>query len=746
MFGRIILWLLGLTLTGFQVGAQEFIRGTVTGKMHDEHHDEAHAHALSFANVYWAGGTSSVTTGEDGSFKIARTSSSSNLLVASFVGFRNDTVEIRPGQRKVDFVLESDAELGEVVISEHQDGQFVSRIKPIKTEIITEAGLQKLACCNLSESFENSATVDVGYTDAVSGARKIQMLGLSGIYSQLLSENVPSVRGLASNYGLSFIPGSWMQSIQVSKGTSSVVAGYESTTGQINVEYRKPEHTEDRLFINLFGNDEARFEANINGAIKVSERISTMLLTHASFNTLMIDHNKDGFLDSPTGWQVNAMNRWTFEDKNDGHTQVLLHYLNDNRNGGQINYYDPPEGHTDVYYGSEVLTQRIQAIIKSGFRFSKPYQSLGIIASGTWHDQKSAFGQRKYNGEQKSVYLNTIYQSIISNTNHQISTGASFMLDHYDESLTDSAFSRLEYVPGAFFQYTFSHKEKLNIILGLRTDYHNLYGLLITPRFHFKWNPAENTTIRASAGRGFRSPSGIAENSSYLASNRMIRIIEDFRMEEAWNYGMNVSQDFHIDENRKITLTADFYRTDFVNRLVVDIDQDVHSLYFYNLTGRSYSNSFQFDFMIQPLKRFDVSLAFRWNDSKTSYGEELLETPFVSRYKGLMTISYATRFEKWKFDFTAQYNGRSRLPNTSDNPEPYARASYSKEYYMLHAQVTKKWRIVDWYVGAENLLNFTQHHPIVSADDPGSPYFDASMIWGPLMGRTFYTGLRLKIK
>lgn len=735
---------------GVEVNAQDLIRGSVSGEAHDqqagESHTESSGHRLAFANVYWVGGTQSVATDAYGEFKIARPANGETRLVASYVGFRNDTIAVAASQRRIEFLLESNATLGEVTIDGGEAGSYISKMSTIKTEITTETGLQKLACCNLSESFENSATVDVGYSDAISGAKKIQMLGLSGIYSQLLLENVPTMRGLASNYGLNYIPGSWMQSIQVSKGTSSVITGYESTTGQINVEFKKPEHTEETLFINLYGSEDARFEGNINANFKLGKRVSTMLLTHGSFNQWKIDHNKDGFLDIPVGWQANVTNRWTIEGKKQGHTQIILNYMQENRQGGQMNYYNPPEGNTSFLFGSSINTKRAQAIAKSGFFFNKPYQSMGLIVSATWHDQQSFFGKKTYNGTQTSGYANLIYQTLIKNSNHLISMGASFMLDDTREKLMDSVYGRTEIVPGVFGQYTFVVPEKVNVILGLRADYNNLYGLLLTPRLHFRWNITEKTTLRASAGRGYRSPNLIAENMSFLASNRVLRFNEEVELEHAWNYGLNVTQDFNIDENRKITLSADFYRTDFTNRMVVDMDQDVHSIVFYNLKGKSYSNSFQADFTIQPIKRFDISLAFRYNDSKSTFNGALKETPFVSKYKGLLTVSYATKFERWKFDVTTQYNGRSRLPYTGSSPEPYARANYSREYYILHAQVTKKFRLIDLYLGGENLLNFKQHHPIVSADDPESTYFDASMIWGPLMGRTIYAGLRLKIK
>jgi outer membrane cobalamin receptor len=738
-----IILILLLTSLSF-ASAQKTIKGSVSGI--GDNGAGANTQKLAFANVYWVGGNHSESTDQNGEFKISRAQNGETRLVASYVGYANDTVVVEPGRERVDFVLKSNATLSTVEISGGGEGSYISKMSTIKTEITTEAGLQKLACCNLSESFENSATVDVGYSDAVSGAKKIQMLGLSGIYSQLMLENVPNMRGLASNYGLSYIPGSWMQSIQVSKGTSSVINGYESTTGQINVEYKKPEHTPEKLFLNLYGSDDARLEMNMNVNLKVNDHIGTMFLTHASFNSMKIDHNKDGFMDIPIGWQANITNRWTFDSPKGNHTQLILNYLQDSRNGGQIGYYNQPEGDTTFRYGTSVETRRAQGILKSGFRFKNPWQSLGIIASGTWHQVNSMFGKTTYDATQTSAYANIIYQTMIVNTNNLVSVGASFNFDDTRELLKDSAFRRDEAVPGIFGQYTLVVPEKVNLIVGLRSDYNSLYGFLLTPRIHLRWNLTKSTTLRASAGAGHRSPNMIAENMSLLASNRVLHFEGDVKMEHAWNYGINLLQEFSIDEVRKITLSADFYRTDFTDRMVIDLDRDVHGISFYNIKGRSWSNSLQVELTVQPVKRFDISAAFRWNDSKTAYDGVLRETPFVSKYKGLLTLSYATKFEKWKFDLTAQYNGKSRLPYTGSSPEPYARPDYSHEYYILHAQVTKRFRLIDIYLGGENLLNYRQHHPIVSADNTESKYFDASMIWGPLMGRTFYAGLRLKIK
>jgi len=701
---------------------------------------------LAFANVFWEGSGNASTTDKNGKFSIVYSGSGSLKLVASYVGYQSDTLLVEPGSSHVDFILVSNATLQTVEIKEKVDN-YISKLKPIKTEVISSEGLQKLACCNLSESFEQTATVDVGYADAVSGAKRIQMLGLSGVYSQMMMENIPMVRGLSSSYGLTYIPGSWMHSIQVSKGTSSLINGYESITGQINVEYKKPETNKEPFFFNLFGNSDGRFEANMNSTIKIDDKWSTMILAHGAYNGFMIDLNKDGFLDVPKSWTANFLNRWEYEMEGKGHIQFGIGYLQDDKQGGQKQYYKSDAAERPDYYRTQINSKQYSAFLKAGLFFGENgYKSLGIVSSFTRTELNSLYGIKKYNGDQNSAYLNLIYQSIFGNTNHKFSTGGGITYDGFSQSLTDSAFATDEIVPGAFFQYTYSFPEKLNVIAGIRADYHSLHGFFFTPRLHVKYDVTGSFIIRASAGRGYRSPQVIAENTGILASARNIIIEEKLKYEEAWNFGINFTKDFMIGEDRKLSFGMDYYYTRFVNQIVLDLDRSPQMAVFYNLKGLSYSNSVQADFSIQPLKRFDITLAGRYNDVKKNFDGKTMEAPYVSKFKGLLTLSYATRFEKWKFDVTAQYNGRARLPDTDSNPEPYYRPGYSKGYFMLHAQITKRFKYIDIYAGAENITNFMQHHPIVAADDPFGNYFDASMVWGPVMGVSAYAGLRLTIK
>ena len=698
---------------------------------------------LEYANIYWKGTQTGTISDSSGYFIIQKIKSTDELVV-NYTGYKNDTVKVRSGQN-LKIILSENISIGEVEVHEHLGGSFLSKAKPIHTEMITSEGLQKLACCNLAESFENSATVDVGFTDAISGARQIKMLGLGGEYSQIMTENVPVNRGLTNSFGLDYIPGTWMESIQVSKGTASVTNGYESITGQINIEYKKPENSE-KLFLNFFGNSNGRLEANMNTRAKLNDKISTGILLHSSLFQTKIDDNNDGFLDIPTKKQINVFNRWAIRPEEDVHIQFGIKALHEERNGGQTGYYTNAEN--NGFYGFGIKTNNFQLYNKSGMGFHhKPYKSIGIISSFTFSGINGFFGNNEYEAEQKSVYSNLIYQSVLFNANHKFNIGASIGYDQIDENYNDTAFNKSELVPGVFGQYTFSYLDKLTLIAGIRYDYNNYYKRnLVTPRLHLKYNLTENTILRASLGKGYRSPNILAENMSLMASSGTIRFNEDLRMEEAFNFGINFHQTFKLGAKQKLEFSADYYRTTFENMIIVDKETDHAYIRFYNLDGEAYSNSYQMELKIIPLERLDVTFAYKFNDVKTTINNILISKPLVNKNKGLVLLSYATPFNIWRIDITNQFIGKSRLPDTKSNPVPYQRGDYSEVYYILHAQVTKRFKHFEMYVGGENLTNFKQKDPIISADDPFGDYFDASGVWGPVHGSMYYAGLRFSLK
>ena len=694
---------------------------------------------LPGASVIWSGTTTGTSTNAAGYFKLKR-SRETDKLVISFIGYKNDTITVGRDDEYVKTSLVLGNELGEVLVFGKAPGAHINRADPVLTVNITGAELRKAACCNLSESFETSASVDVNYTDAATGAKQIQLLGLAGNYTQILTENVPSMYGLASAYGLNYIPGPWMESIQVAKGTSSVRNGYESIAGQINVEYKKPA-TSEKFYVNGFLSDAGKQEINANTSLILNDKLSTMILAHAENQSGMKDHNHDGFKDEPDVRQYHFVNRWDYLAPG-GDIRVGVNYLEEERIGGQLAY---KRNNTDTWnegFGIDIKSKRFEAFAKTGIMFTEDKSmSIGWIQNVSFHEQKSFFGLRKYDASQKSYYSNLLYQWNPLFGKHTLDAGMSYKYDLYDEQLDTNPFGKKESVPGAFVQYTYADTSRITIVAGIRADNHNLYGTLFTPRLHVRYQIVHGLILRASAGKGYRSANVLAENAFMLASSRDMIIANDLKIEEAWNSGVSLSG--HVDvSGKEIKLSTEFFHTNFVNQIISDLDADVNEVRFYNLEGKSYSNVLQFEASVQPLEGLDLLAAWRINDVMMTIDDVLRTKPLASRYKGILTASYLTHLRKWQFDYTLQLNGPGRIPSTMSNPEAYRMPDSFEAFPVMNGQITRNFKKFNIYLGAENLLDFTQELAILDANDPFGEYFDSSLIWGPVHGRKIYAGFR----
>ena len=700
---------------------------------------------LPGASVYWAGTTTGTITDIDGKFTLS-SDEWPRVLVVSFVGYESDSTRFETAPTKlVTLKLNSSAVNSEgVTIVGETTGTTLSTMDPIITEQINIKELQKAACCNLSESFETNASVDVVVADAVSGTKKIRMLGLDGIYTQLQTENVPSIRGLSASTGLTQVPGTWIESIQISKGAGSVVNGHESMTGQINLEFMKPDKA-DKLYLNAYGNAMGRLEMNAQYATKVNEKWGSNFLLHGSGASLEVDRNDDGFLDGPVYHSVNFFNRWRYTGDN-RMAQIMLKVVDDSRRAGQTGFNFDEDFGQQQRYGIGIDTRQYELIVKNGFLFENDaFKSVGVIAKLNHYQLDTYFGNRKYVGTQNSAYLNVIFQDALGTTAHSYKAGTSFRYDNFDQALADSGFAREEIVPGAFAEYSFDNSENFSAILGLRGDYHNLFGAMITPRVHLKWNPKPLWAFRLSGGSGFRTPNAIADNLGVLASSRRVVIEGDLQVEESWNYGASLQRKFEMF-GREASFVTDFFRTDFTNQLVMDLDRSAREVVFYNLEGSSYANAFQAELALKPFKSIDLRLAYKYTDVKVTYDGELKERPFIPRERALISIGWKNFNEIWQVDLTSNFFGDSRLPNTLDNPVELQLEERSELYLTQHLQITKQFRWFEIYGGAENLFDYKQDRPILSADDPFGLHFDASMVWGPVQGRVIYGGIRYKIK
>lgn len=698
---------------------------------------------LPGATIQWLGTTMGTSTDANGKFSLS-TKTGINKIVVKHISYQTDTLTISDFSKPVKVVLTGGKTLQGVEV--RSDEGMLYSIKSIPTQIITGAGLRKAACCSLAESFESTATVDVEYSDAVTGAKQIQMLGLAGVYSQILAENVPLVRGLSTPFGLSYVPGPWMESIYISKGTSSVTNGYESISGQINVEFKKPESNEETLYLNVYGDQMQKTEVNLNSRVNLAKNVSTMLLVHAENQQNKVDHNHDMFLDVPLNKQLNIMNRWDYDIPNKFEGKVMVSFLTEDREAGQTLFNPAADINSQPYYGVGIKTNRFNATTKNGFFLKGEDQSIGTIVSFTHHNQNSFYGRTTYKADQNSLYTNFLFASPLSkDKKHKINTGLSYQMDSYQENLNDSSFNHIESVPGVFAQYSYSLGEALAIIGGFRADYHNQFGLFLTPRLHAKYMINPNWAVRGTAGKGYRTVNAYAENTSVLTSSRKFVVTEELKNEEAWNYGLNITRTFNMNK-KDATISVDYYRTEFINQVIVDVDKSPDYAFLSNLHGLSYSNSAQIEAILYPFKGLEATIAYRINDVWQTTNGKLQEKPLASKHKAVLSLSYKTKYDKWQFDFTTQYHGAMRLPDLSQNPVEFQLPTHSPDYFIFNAQITRRFKKVECYIGAENIGNYTQPNPIIASRDPFGDHFDSSIVWGPIRGGMIYGGLRFTIK
>ena len=719
------------------------------------------------ANIYLVDGSRGVVSDQNGNFLINDINDAKEFVV-SYVGYLNDTLKTKNKYSKV--ILKQDTSLEAITIKFKEKSSSVSLLSSANVLKISSEELLKAACCNLAESFETTPSIDVNFSDAISGRKQINMLGLASPNILISVENIPSIRGALNAYGLTFIPGTWIESIQVAKGSGSVVNGYESVSGQINAELLKP-MSDNKFFANAYYNSMERFELNTHYSTKLTEKIDYGLYLHADKKDNRDDHNNDNFGDSPTGQQINILNRFQYTNAIKGLVGFFdINYVGDERVYGEIDYFDPaiiPGPPINDSWGGSADSNIFRSSLKFGYVDPEiTYRSLGLQLSYSNVDQGADFGNSFHDTRHTSFYSNLVYNSIIGDTRSKIKTGISFAYDNYDESvnnLNTSFFDldRTEKSIGAYFEYNYDNLENLNLSAGIRYDNHNIIGNFISPRLHIRYQALPKTTIKMSAGKANRIANLFSENQKLFYSSRLISFSSadassefmsynyfDMKPEVAWNYGASIIQSFKLF-GKDSQLIIDYYITDFESRVVVDWESPSNIL-FYNLVGRSYAKSFQAQFSYSLANSIDLLFAYKNTDAKTDYISGRQQNPLTPSNRFFLNLSYDgpsnEKSRKWKFDLTYNHLGKQRIPSTIQNPEPFRLNPFSSKLDLINSQITRVFSdSFEVYLGVENLTNYKQNDGIISNSDPFGQYFDATMIYGPVSGRMSYLGLRYKI-
>ena len=706
------------------------------------------------ATINWLNTNIGAITNEKGWFTIPFKREYKKLVI-SYIGYKTDTIIVRD-LTPIHHFITLENELKEITIRSKRDAVQKSLFATANTFTVNNDELLKAACCNLAESFETNPSIDVSFSDALTGTRQIQMLGLKSPYLQIMQENIPSIRGAAQAFGLTFTPGTWVESIQITKGAGSVVNGFESISGQINAELVKP-FSDNKFFLNTYSSLNGRLELNTHFNRRVSEKWQTGLYIHGNYRGEKFDKNDDNFLDAPLANQINVMNRWQYTDAQNGWVSFInIRFLNDEKQTGEINFNPTLDKGNTNSWGSEIDTKRFETSLKLGYVFPEiPYQSVGLQLAYSNHEQDSYFGLNVYDIKHESLYSNLLFNSIIGDTRSKFKTGINFTYDKYNELVNTTNYKRKENSLGVFFEYAFDNLEDFSLTAGVRVDTHNLLGTFITPRLHLRYAPWENGVFRASAGRGKRSANIFAENQQLFASSRKIDIdavggnIYGLNPEIAWNYGISYLQKFNLF-NKKGDITFDFYKTDFSNQVVVDWENP-QAVSFYNLNGKSIANNFQLELNYELAKNLNLRTAFKYFDISTDYKTGKLQKPLQPNNRFFVNISYETATKdngsQWKLDLTFNNIGEQRLPDTATNPPQYQLPINSERYSLLNSQITKVFsNKFEIYAGGENLTNVQQVNPILGSENPFGPNFDSTIVYSPIFGRAIYAGLRFKIK
>ncbi len=721
-----------LSLSLFSVNAQ--MKGIVLGS------DNQTKKPIFRAKITLLNSNTGAYTEEDGRFEIILPKSLPDTMVISAFGYNSDTLVVTKKDRFIglEVILFSDQLLPEIVVEARRASHSISRLKTLQVEEIGAGELRKAACCNLSESFETNASIDVNITDAVSGAKRIQLMGLDGVYTQMQMENIPYLRGLETAFGLTAMPGTWIESIQITKGTGNVVNGFESMAGLVNLEIKKPK-TMEKFYLNSYVNAMGRTELNLNGGLSLdsADKWSMGWFVHGSAHPIEMDYNKDGFRDMPNGQNLSVFNRFDYQGKNMESRFGFNAYMND-KVGGQISALrDQP------FFDVQIKSRNIDGFAKIGIFMKKPYNSIGLVSNFKYHTVDALFGTRKFRGEEARGYFNAIYDGIFGTTDHKYKLGASAVYSNFIQRLDSLNDDRMEIIPGIFGEYTYTGT-RLSVIAGIRGDVHNLYGFQYVPRLHMKYAISEYTDFRLTGGKGWRVPNYMIDNISLMATSRSWTAPMETKPEVSWNFGGSIVQRFKLGK-RIGNIAIDLYHTFFENQLVIDRDEAFDQIIFRNLEDRSFSNSLQAELSLPVSKTIDIRFAYKYLDVRSEFGGELQQRVMIPKHRGFVNIAYQTRNKRWEYDLTCSVIGQVRLPQNLLPDGTYTKDNMSEVYPLVSGQFTHVFKKWDFYLGGENIFNYRQSNPIIDAQNPFSQTFDATRVWAPIFGANVYLGVRFAI-
>ncbi len=706
---------------------------------------------LRGATVKWLKSKNATITNDTGQFTIMKPAKGPFILVVSFAGYKTDSVQVNDTSFVL-VTLRNNSTLANVIVKGNERSLYISA-NPIKTEVITSFELKKAACCDLAGCFETQASVQPQTTNIITNSKELRILGLSGIYNQVLIDGFPMVQGLTYTYGISSIPGPLVESIFISKGANSVLQGYESISGQINVLTKEPDKA-DKLLLNAYINSFGEKHLNILYAFK-KKKWSNLTAFHMVQPAGRVDKDGDYFLDLPLLTRYMISTRWKKGDENKWgwSTQFNARYLSEKRIGGQTSFNYRKDKGSSTIYGQAVDIQQPELWFKTAYRMNDEHR-FALYASGFYQDQQSYFGVTAYKAKQFNGYANLQYE--FSYNKNVLKTGFSYRHLDLSENISFSNnnlnrtyagnYLRVENIPGVFAENVLNvFNDKLTWITAIRAHHHNRFGWEVAPRTLLKYEVTKKLNIRGSVGKGWRTANIFSENIGLLASSRDIIFAEALKPERGTNFGFNVTQKYK-GKNIEGYLSLDFYHTRFQNQIFPDYDAAPNKAIIKNFAGKSVSNGFQAELSGSFFNRFAAKAGYVYLDVYQVKNGLKDVLPFNPQHRLNSSVSFMPLNKRWHLDANFHWYGKQRLPDTKSNPMLYQLPNYSEPYTLVNAQFTWNWKKFEFYGGVENIFNFRQNKPIIGWQDPFGQYFDTQFAWGPTRGRELYLGIRFTMK
>lgn len=720
---------------------------TVTGEVVTEDREK-----IFGATVYWLESQKFTTTNENGSFSIEKTEGDQKLIVRA-LGFASDTIDVG-SQTKLYLHMVASGPEDEIVIEERRKGTMFLHNSTFQTEQLTDVELKKAACCDLAGCFNTTASVESNTTDVVTNAKELRVLGLSGVYNQVLLEGLPFLQGASYTYGVSSIPGPLIRNIFISKGANSVLQGHESISGQINVILKQPDQAKS-LFVNGYVN--SFLESQLNTYFTVGrKRWSNMTAFHMAQPGVRMDRDGDDFMDFPLTRRYELLNKIKFGKPDDfGWSGWMgLRYVHENRVGGQMDFNPESDLGGNEVFGQDIEFNQPEVWLQGAYKFNDKYR-IRLMASSQFHHQTSWYGNKSYKSKQGLVNAslqNDFNYGKEGFAESSLKAGVNYKyLDLRETIMFTSNPYNLSYA-GDYknTQHSFGIYAENNLkfnggkgdwILGGRMDFHNQFGANFTPRTLLRYSPVKNMSIRGSVGYGWRVMNLFPENSGILASNRDIIIANDLKPERAINTGVSFAQTFYTDPVN-ITFSTDYYYTRFLNQIFPDYDVEPLEIHVQNFEDKSVSHSYQADLNFDIMGLVEIRTSYNFLDVYRVMNGANYTLPFNPKHRVLTALSFSPMSNKWSIDANMHWYGKRKLPNTSSNPPEYQRPDFSESFATLDAQFSYFFSKFELYLGCENIFDFRQKKPIISWEDPFGQYFDTSSAWGPTRGREFYAGFR----